>query len=392
METKYLIIGGGPAGTSAAEAIRSVDQDAGLTIVDDQGERLYSKIVLHKFIERSLEKASLYLKDASWYKENNINLVKDVAITLDSQRRAVGLKSGGEIEYQKLLFAGGGSPRKLGVQGENLPGVYNFYSLKNAQDIARGLESARRVAVIGGGFLTIDILQSLTELGKKVTVIVRTERILQEKVGPKGSEIIKEALERMGVELRFNSTVQNFSGGGKLNKLMLSDGELEADMAIVAIGVISNTDLAKEAGASVERGIIVDESQKTSLPDIFAAGDLCQIKEKITGESFVPGNWYFALVSGKVAGLNMAGREEKNTEGPLVTKVVSNLKLGFIGFINQDYAGFEFEKDGRCLQVFVKDDIVVGLSLVNLGCPVAELKSLLYKKFNKSEAMGLVTG
>jgi NADPH-dependent 2,4-dienoyl-CoA reductase/sulfur reductase-like enzyme len=218
-------------------------------------------------------------------------------------------------------------------------------------------------------------------MGKKVTVIVRSDRLLKEKIGAKGSKIIEEKLRGQGIDFRFSANVKRFEGEGKLNKLLLDTGEtLDCQLAIVAVGIVPNVDFAKSSGVEIDRGIVIDQKTLTSLSDVYACGDCCQIKNKYTGEYFLPGNWYFALVSGKIAGNNMAGADEILDEMPQVTKVVSGLTLGFVGTIAEEYIDQEYSKDGRYLQFYKKNNITIGISSINLADRMARMKEVIGKK------------
>lgn len=381
---KYLIVGGGPAGTSAAEEIRSRDASGSILIVDRQGEPLYSKIVLHKFVEGEIKKENLYLKDAGFYAEKRIDLISGEIISLDPDKREAKLASGEQISYEKLLLSAGGSPRKLGVEGEDLEGICNFYSLSDAQKISDKLKKVEEVVVVGGGFLTIDILESLVRMGKKTTVVVRTARLLKEKIGPAGSQILDRTLREKGIGFEYSSNVTKFSQGDRGIEIGLNTGKtLRAGLVIVAVGIVANVGIAKQAGIKTDRAIVVNQFHKTSDDNIFAAGDLCQIEEPFTREQMIPGNWFFAMVSGKIAGANMAGANEKNDQMPMVAKKVAGVNLGFVGFIDERYIFFETQKDDKYLQVYAKDGVVVGLSSINLSQSIGELKNLLGKSADK---------
>jgi nitrite reductase (NADH) large subunit len=380
-KTKYLIVGGGPGGFASAEAIRKKDKQGTILMVDDQGEGLYSKVVLHKFLEGEIDQKTLVLKGDSWFTDNKVDRLKARISSFDHKLKQAVTDAGLRISFGKMLISTGGSPRKLGVEGEDLQGVRSFYSLDDAKAIKEDLVSATDVAVIGGGFLTIDLLDSLSKMGKKVTVIVRSDRLLKEKIGAKGSKIIEEKLRGQGIDFRFSANVKRFEGEGKLNKLLLDTGEtLDCQLAIVAVGIVPNVDFAKSSGVEIDRGIVIDQKTLTSLSDVYACGDCCQIKNKYTGEYFLPGNWYFALVSGKIAGNNMAGADEILDEMPQVTKVVSGLTLGFVGTIAEEYIDQEYSKDGRYLQFYKKNNITIGISSINLADRMARMKEVIGKK------------
>lgn len=388
---QYLIIGGGPSGTFATQAIRSRDQAGSIGIIDDQGERLYSKVILHQFITGEIEKEKLYLESPQWYQENKIELLSAKVEGINLEEKTVLLPGGEAISFEKLLLALGGTPRKLNVEGENLAGISNLYSLSDAEKIKNELEKAKKIVIIGGGFLTIDIVSALARAGKEVTVVARTQRILQEKIGPKGSEIVEKIMAGESVKFEFNASVERFEGRTAVEKVVLTSGKiLAADMVITAVGIVPNISLAQASGLKVGKGIIVDQKQESSEKDVYAAGDLCEVARNNLPESFMPGNWHFALSSGRTAGLNMTGANEQNDDLPLVSKVLPNLKLGFVGFINEKYFADEFCSENKYICSYKNDDYLVGLSTINLSQPVFELKKFLGQKYDKELILGFL--
>lgn len=379
-KTKYLIVGGGPGGFAAVESIRKKDPQGSILIVDNQGEGLYSKIVLHKFLEGKMDESALKLKKDQWFIDNKVEQLTAEIVSILCDENKVFTSDNQEIVYEKILISSGGSPRKLSIEGENLDGVRNFYSLADARTIKNDLIDVKEVVVVGGGFLTVDLLDSLSAMSKKVTVIIRSDRLLKEKIGPKGSKIIEDKLREEGVDFRFSANVRRFEGEEKLSGVTLDTGEkINCQLVIVAIGIVPNIGFLTNSAVKTDKGIIIDKSAQTSVKNVFACGDCCQIKSDLTGEDFLPGNWFFALVSGKVAGANMAGGSEVLDETPQVTKIVAGLTLGFVGMIGEQYMDLEYEKDGRYLQFYKKNQTTIGISSINLSDKISKMKEAIGK-------------
>jgi len=377
VETKYLIIGGGPAGVAAAEAIRSRDTESSVLIIDAEGEPLYSKISFHRFLDGTTDKDKLYLRTADYYKDKEIDFIKGRAVSGDSRAKKIVLDDDRKISYQKLIVATGGRAKVLDIEGSGEIVPKTFYNLQSAIELKNALGSAERILVVGGGFLTLDLLDGLVALNKQITLVMRDSRILQGKVGEIGSRLMEEKLLAKGVEIIRNEEVSKFEKKDNSSALLKSGREIVFDLVVVAVGLEINLELARTLGLKTDRGVVVDRFFVTSDPNIYACGDVCQYEDIFSGESNMAGNWYFAQESGKTAGLNALGEKMENHSSIIVAKNIFGLNLYFSGSISSQFEARDFASDEKYFQIFTKDEKIVGISALNMADQIPVFSKLL---------------
>lgn len=374
MEKDYLIIGGGPAGIAAAQAIRSNDPDGSILIVDREGERLYSKVNLHLMLDGSLAEENIYLKKDEFYKNNRLELLKGEVKKL-SGKKAV-LADGPVFVSQKVIVSTGGIPRKLGVEGEELDWVHNFYSLSDCRKIKDALKSAEKIAIIGGGFITLDIIDTILKLKKKLTLICRDEQLLFGKISPEGARLLEKMISGDLVEIKYKSSVKAFESQLGTNRITLDDETfVECDLAILAIGITNDLSIYPEL--QKDKGIIVDKKQLTNISDVYACGDISEFQDEASGEFILAGNWYMAQESGRVAGENASGKNVERNAFLQVSKMLFGQNLFFAGNVSIRYDSQQFQNGNKFLQVFIKDEKVIGLTALNLINKIRDLKELI---------------
>jgi len=384
VETKYLIIGGGPAGVAAAEAIRSRDTESSVLIIDAEGEPLYSKISFHRFLNGTTDKDKLYLRTADYYKDKEIDFIKGRAVSGDSRAKKIVLDDDREISYQKLIVATGGRAKVLDIEGSGEIVPKTFYNLQSAIELKNALGSAERILVVGGGFLTLDLLDGLVALNKQITLVMRDSRILQGKVGEIGSRLMEEKLLAKGVEIIRNEEVSKFEKKDNSSALLKSGREIVFDLVVVAVGLEINLELARTLGLKTDRGVVVDRFFATSDPDIYACGDICQYEDIFSRESNMAGNWFFAQESGKTAGQNVLGEKVENHSSIIVAKNIFGLNLYFSGSINSQFDSRDFASGERYFQIFIKDEKVVGISALNMAGQIPVFSKLLGNTFDEN--------
>lgn len=375
MKTKYLIIGGGPAGVATVEGIRSHDKEGKIILVDAQGEPLYSKINLHFLLDGKMQPDQLYLKKQEFYEQNGVELVKNNLTNLN------------DWQYEKLILAPGGSPRKLEVFGADLGGIHTFYSLEDGKKLVWELGNASDVLVVGGGFITLDVVDSLQKLGKTVHLIMREKQILPGKVGPEGAKILQK---RLGDKINcyFGEEVAQFYGASRVGRAVLLSGKkIDCQLVIIAIGIVPNLDLAKQLNLKINRGVVVDEFQKTNQEGVWAAGDICEFPDSNSGEMMTAGNWFYAGESGRVAGENAGGANVQNAAVPVVSKNLFGTNLFFIGNVNDKFERKEFFEENMYFCAYLKNNLLVGASAIGLPAKLPLAKANLGKKFELTKEL-----
>ena len=275
-----VIIGTGQAGFQTAASLRAEGYAEPVTLIGDEKHIPYQRPPLSKsFPLGTQDRETIELRPAKFYEDHQINLLPgELVMEIDRAARKVRLASGGMISFDTLVLAAGARNRKLPVKGAELDGVLYLRTLDEAIELKERLASAEKVAVIGGGFVGLEMAAVACAMGKRVTVMETLPRMMSRVVAPAISEFFRELHARRGVEVICNATVSEIAGThGKVEKVILSDGRAhQAELALVGIGVTPNVELAQAAGLRVTNGIAVDEYLQTEDENIFAIGDCAE--------------------------------------------------------------------------------------------------------------------
>jgi len=319
---KHVIVGNSAAGTAAAERIRRLDREAAITIVSDEPALCYSRCLTPEFVAGELSFHEMAYRSDDFYRQCRIGLLANTrAVALDPTRKRLTLAGGQELTYDKLLLATGARPAPLAVEGADRPGVLTLHGYADAECLVTLADAIDTVLIIGTGLVGLRAAEALRKRGiPKVVVIARRHRVLPRNLDADGASIVQQALEKMGVEFIFGVQPLAFRPArGKEDSqaltVVLSDGrDLQVDLVLSCGGTVPNAELLQEADGAVRQGIVVTPDMRTSLPDVYAAGDVIEIKDAVTGEWRRSGLWPLAVEAGHVAGANMAGHQETYDE------------------------------------------------------------------------------
>lgn len=308
---RYVIIGTGVAGVSAVEAIRSVDRGGEIVMVGDDPHGYYSRPGLAYFLTGELHDKALFPKAREDYARLNFKFMNARVTGIDREKKSVLLNGKTPLTYGKLLIATGASAVPLTVPGANLQGVVKLDHLNDAQGIAKLAKRGRTAVVVGGGITALELTEGLLARGMNVHYLLRGDRYWSNVLDEGESRIVEARLQAEGVTLHFRSDIAEITGKSKVNGIRLKDGRvLKCDLLAYAIGVSPRVELARAAGLTMDRGILVDQFLQSNDPDIFAAGDVAQVFDPLTGHSVLDSLWNPAREQGYAAGLNMAGQNQ----------------------------------------------------------------------------------
>lgn len=371
---QYVIVGHGAAGLSAAEAIRRVDREGALTMLTDEPVPSYSRVLLSYYLEDEVGEEELYWRGADVHERLGIELRLGMrAIALDPEARRLTLADGEELAYTKLLLATGARPERVEVPGSGLPGVLTLRTLAEASQIRTAATRTRQALVVGGGLVALKAACALRKRGLDVTLVVSSPRILSRNLDRAGAALVQHHLEEHGLRFLLDESVQAFEGGvsGGVRAAVLRSGRvLPCGLVVVGKGVQPNTELARDAGLTVRRGVVVDASLETSHPGIYAAGDVAEGFDPVREEFRVNAIWPSAVAQGRTAGLNMAGLARRFPGLPGMNSVVlAGLPLITAGSVPDEESGGEvftqFSPEERIYKKLVlRGGRVVGLSMV----------------------------
>ena len=315
MNTKpnFIIVGGGLAGADAAQTLREEGFDGSITLLGQEPNAPYERPPLSKdYLQGKAERDSIFVHTEPWYAEHGVDLSMSTAVTsLDSAARTVTTATGAQLHYDKLLLATGSKPRRLEVPGADLDGVYYLRNVEDSERIKIDFARAKRVVIIGAGWIGLETAAAARAAGLDVTLLVSADLPLQHVLGPEVAPIFAELHRSHGVDLRYRTTAAELTGRhGAATGVILSDGtRIDADMVIVGVGVVPRTELAAAAGLKIDNGIIVDEHLRTSDPDIFAAGDIAHAYNPRLGRHIRVEHWANARRQGVVAAKAMLGQD-----------------------------------------------------------------------------------
>lgn len=320
MNCKYLIIGGGLSALYAASAIRERDKTGRLVIVSEERHLPYDRVPLSKgYLMDKVKKESLFPRKFEFFEKEKIELVNGrKCISIDAKANIVELDDGSEIQFEKLLLATGGRPRKLSIPGSGLKKIHYLRTIDDCESIKREMVNSRNVVIIGGGFIGCELASSFKQRGLDVTIIEAAPSILSLAFDGDTARWVEGYLREKGVKIMTNSLVKEFIGeDDHVTGVMTNDGRVfNADFVVVAIGIIPDTELAEQAGIKVDKGIVVNEYLETNLPWIFSAGDVARFYHPIFGHHMRVEHYDVAVKHGRLAGSNMAGGRNAFTAMP----------------------------------------------------------------------------
>lgn len=322
----YVIIGNGPAATSAIIAIRETDPSSPITLISDEPYTNYSRPLISYLLAKKIEaKRMPYLPD-TFYKTNKVKLIlNNPASRLDIKNNQVTLSDKKKIPFDKLLIATGTTPIIPRMKGAQLTGVFTFTKLQDAENVAQYVEAneVKEAVVIGGGLIGLKATEGLMGLSVKVTIVELADRILSATFDKKASQIIKNALEKQGCSVITKNTVTEIQGNhNQVKSVVLNNGKkIAADLVIMAVGVTPNIELVRNTPIKCNKGIIVDKFMQTSVDNIYAAGDCCEAPDLFFELNRPMAIWINATKQGKIAGYNMAG-VAKEYQGSLMMNSV----------------------------------------------------------------------
>jgi NAD(P)H-nitrite reductase large subunit len=308
---KYVIIGSGVAGIAAIEAIRSLDPTNSITMIGDDPHGFYSRPGLAYYITGELHDKALFPRTADDYRRMNFQFIKGRVLNIQRELHSLELNNKTQVSYDKLLIAVGAQATPLNISGANLEGVLKLDHLEDAKHILKFARRGKTAVVVGGGITALELVEGFVARGMKVHYLLRSDRYWSNVLDEQESKIIEYRLQEEGVTLHYQSEIAEATGkNGKVNGVKLTGGKkLPCDLLAYAIGIQARTGLAKQAELKVERGILVNEYLQTNDPDIYAAGDVAQVYDPLSGRSIMDSLWGPARQQGHTAGLNMAGQK-----------------------------------------------------------------------------------
>lgn len=376
----FVIVGASLTGAKAAEGMRSAGFDGNIVLIGEEDVRPYERPPLSKGYLRGEEgRDKVFVHDESYYDEHDIDLRTGTVVTaVDASEARVELAGGDAVSFDKLLFATGAAPRILSVPGSDLSGIRYLRSVDDSDGLRAAIEAAGRVVVVGAGWIGSEVAASARQMGREVAVVEMASVPLERVLGREMGEFFARLHRDHGVELHTDTGLEEFVGSGSVEGVRTTGGQvIEGDLVVVGVGVAPRVGLAEAAGLDIDNGIVVNEHLESSVPGIYAAGDVANAFHPLYGRHLRVEHWSNARNQGAAAGRSMA-------EGGLVYDRIpyffsDQYEMGM------EYTGFATEWDevvtrgegDEFIAFWVKDGRVLAGMNVNVWDVVEPIQALV---------------
>jgi len=378
----FVILGAGAAGAHAAETLREAGYQGRIVMVTYENKLPYDRTWLSKdFFIGQVTREQMPLRSSDFYKDHNIEvLLNKQAVRVDANSKTITFKDGDSLNYDALLLATGGKPRQLDVPGKDLQNVFTLRSFEDTDQILAAAQPGARAVVIGSSFIGMEVASGLTQRGLKVTVVspepVPFKKILGEEIG----QVFQQVHEEAGVSFRLGMKATQFVGNGKVEAVILENGErLTADLVVVGIGVQPATEFLEGVELHPEdRSVPVDE-YLCAAPGLYAAGDIARYPDWLTGKATRIEHWRLAAQQGRTAARNMAGQTVKFMGLPVFWTMQFKFPLRYVGHAEQwDEIIFDGDLEQReFIAFYIKDNQVLAAATSKRDTETAAISELM---------------
>jgi NAD(P)H-nitrite reductase large subunit len=366
MASRIVIVGAGPAGITVAEALREHDREVDITMLSSEPFPPYAPPAMADHFLTGRED-TLFWKGRDICDRLNVDYRANTRVkSLAPQARELSLADGSVLNYDRLVIATGGG-LYAPIAGHDLRGVYNFKSLSAAKQLVDGVRAGqiRRAVIVGAGFIGVELALLLQDLGVAVTMVEMEDRLMSGMLEPETAGIVLEKVRARGVEVRLNARAEAFLGDREVTGVKLESGEeLHADAYIAATGVKPNIEWLEGSGVETSWGVIVDDLLRTNIPDIYAAGDVAETRDRMTGERYVHAIFPNAIAQARVVANGLLGFEVPY-EGAETMNSLKHLGVEVMAVGSQ--SGDEelrWRNNGALRKVFLRDGRITGFRLV----------------------------
>jgi NAD(P)H-nitrite reductase large subunit len=325
----HVVIGAGPAGVNACEALRSGDAQCRITLLSGESAQPYSRMAIpYLLVERIDERGTYLRKGENHYADLGIELIHDQVTGIECQRQSLALASGKRLDYDRCLIATGATPVKPPIPGIDLPGVHNCWTLQDARAIVERARSGAPVVLIGAGFIGCIIMESLVERGVDLSVVEKGDRMVPRMLDAVAGGLLQSWCEAKGVRVLTESGVDAIEGDPSGLRVHLDNGAtLPAELVITAMGVRSNIDFLRDSQIQLDQGVLVNDRLQTNIPQVFAAGDAAQGRDFSSGDYSVQAIQTTAVEHARIAANNMAEGDPILHRGSINMNVLDTLGL-----------------------------------------------------------------
>jgi 3-phenylpropionate/trans-cinnamate dioxygenase ferredoxin reductase subunit len=367
----FVIVGASLAGAKAAEELRERGFDGRVVLIGAEPERPYERPPLSKdYLRGDSERDKAYVHGADFYDERDIELrINSMVTAIDPGDGKVTLDGSEELAFDRLLLTTGAEPRRIPVRGAELEGIHYLRTMADSDALRERLKDGARVVVVGAGWIGSEVAASARQRGLEVTMIDPLELPNERIFGPEIGAFYRDVHANHGVKLMLGDGVEGFEGAGRLERVKTTSGQqIECDFAVVGIGVVPRTDLAREAGLEVDNGVVVDAGLTSSAPNVLAAGDLANAWHPFYGQRIRVEHWANALNQGPAAARAMLGEQVSYERLPYFFSDQYDVGMEYSGYATSwDEVVFRGDRDaGEFVAFWLADHRVVAGMNVNV--------------------------
>lgn len=358
---RYVIIGNSTAATFAVQGIRSVDKTGEIVILSEEERPAYGRPLISYYLCGRIALKNMDYRPDSFYEKNGVVVRYGVrAQAINAQEKTVSLDDGTQEKYDKLLVATGSRPLVPPAEGLDSVEYHTFMTMKSTLALEKQLSPEKKVLVVGAGLIGLKCVEGILDRVGEVTVVDLAQRILPSILDEEGSVLVQKRLEARGVRFILGDCVAKYAPG---KATLRSGSEVPFDVLVIAAGVRPNVSLVRDAGGEVARGIVVDDAQRTSIPDVYAAGDNCESYDVTSNARRILALLPNAAFQGEIAGKNMAGgTAEGHGYAPFNALGLFDTHIATAGVM--DGEAYVDYSDGY-KKLFVKDNRLVGFILID---------------------------
>jgi 3-phenylpropionate/trans-cinnamate dioxygenase ferredoxin reductase component len=403
----FLIVGGGLAAAYCASELRKQGAGGWIVLAGREPEPPYERPPLSKeYLRGEASREDAYVNPVDWYTDNEVELrTRTNVMSIDPQARTAKLQGGDEVRFEKALLATGSNVNILRVEGAELEGIHYLRAFGNADAIRAQAAEAERVVLIGGSYIGCEVAASLRALGTEVSVVMLEQVALSRTFGEQVGQWFHDVLAEHGVELFGGEELEAFEGDGDVGAVVTKSGRtVEGEMVVVGAGVRPDTMLAERAGLEVDDGITCDAKLESSVPGIFAAGDVCSYESVVHGRRLRVEHWDVALQQGRHAARAMLGSQEPYREVPYFFSDLADwASLEYVGPADEwDEVVWRGDRDAGefsawylqqgavkgALSVGRSEDLIHARTLIETGADVSADKAALADLDSELESVG----
>lgn len=391
---KYLIIGGGITGTTAAGELRKIDANAEIRIISAEHHRLYSRVLLPRYVKGTLAREKCFLKKETWYDEQNITCVFGTWVSeINARDHFVSTSDGRTFAFDKLLIATSGNLLKF---PNDLRGISYLRTIDDADQLIELLnemnslpDGLRRAGIVGGSFIAVEYLNFFAQHKIPADLFMLEDAFFGGALDSESFAVLRKRIEAEGIRLHPNKSTTKLLGVKKIEGVECGSERFPLSLLAVGIGVRPDLGMFGAAGIDVDRGIITNEFLETNTPDIFAAGDVAEFFDTLADRHVMVGNWLNAQAQGRVVAKTMAGERSAFAAVRAYSTNVCGVEVVFIGDTDANMADKIIKRgsieEAGVTQIFSRGNMVVGATLVNRNADRAELTRLIQTQTSIAE-------